>query len=192
MPGNYVPAIVAAQQGIPLAEQVGNAQSQRRLQATLGSVYLYLEDYPAALPVLQAVLNSGEKAGDQQAMMSLLNALGTLYSKRKNWPQSVHYFARAQQVATAQHDEVNGTINAVNLADVYRLQGDYKRARVHGLRAYHRALTNQDAYSLPFAELLLAQFYQATHQPDSAIVLARQSLKKAQQGKYSGCQPSAS
>ncbi|OUJ76381.1 hypothetical protein BXP70_03285 [Hymenobacter crusticola] len=181
MQGNYAPAIVAAQRGIPLAEQANDAQTKRRLQATLGSIYLNLEDYKAALPILQAALKNGQQAGDQQVVMSMQNALGTLYTKQKNWPEALHYYEQAQQVAAAEHDEVNSAINETNVADVYRLQGSYKQARAHGLRAYRRALAANDTYTLPFAELLLAQVYQAVHQLDSAITLANKSLERAQQ-----------
>ncbi|WP_324673827.1 ATP-binding protein [Hymenobacter sp. GOD-10R] len=181
MQGNNASAIVAAQQGIPLAEQANDAQTKRRLQATLGSIYLNLEDYKAALPILQAALKNGEQAGDKQVMMVMQNALGTLYTKQKNWAPALHYFERAQQLAIGEHDDVNRTIDEINMADVYRLQGNYQQARFHGLRAYARAVAGKDNYSLPFAELLLAQVYQAVHQPDSAIALASKSLERARQ-----------
>jgi len=181
MQGNYAPAIVAALRGIPLAEQANATQTKRRLQATLGSLYLNLEDYKAALPILQAALKNGKQAGDHQVVMSMQNALGTLYTRQKNWSAALRSYEQSQQVADEQHDEVNGTINEVNMADMYRLQGKYQQARFHGLRAYARAVAGKDMYSLPSAELLLAQVYQAVHQPDSAIALASKSLQWAQQ-----------
>jgi hypothetical protein len=51
--GNPVPALTAGLLGLPLAEQAGDRKTYRRLQATL---YVKLEDYPTAIPILQAAL----------------------------------------------------------------------------------------------------------------------------------------
>jgi two-component system NtrC family sensor kinase len=181
MQGNYAPALTSALKGVSLAEKAGDQQTQTRLQATLGTLYARIEDYSAAKVAMQAALNLGEKMGDRQVVLTMLTELGALYLNEKNWALCLRYYNLALQEARQQKDVVNEAIQEVNLADVYRRQGNYAQAKAHALRARALAVANHDAYSLPYAELALALVFQLTNQPDSALILGQRSLQLARQ-----------
>src|SRR5205823_6462783 len=119
-----------------------------------------IEDYSAAKVAMQAALNSAEKTGDKQVVMTMLTELGALYLNQKNWAFCLRYYTRALQEARQQKDVVNEAIQEINLADVYRRQENYAQAKDHALRARALAVANHDTYSLPYAELALALVFQ--------------------------------
>ena len=179
--GNPIPALNAAIQGLHLAEQVGDFRVQTQIRATMGNIYIQMGDYQNASPMLRTVLKVGAQQGDQRVVAVALNLLGCACQMQKKWALARTYYLRAAQLNRHLGDAENEAINETNLAVLYEEQGDHAQALMHGFRARTLAYTHHDDYNLPATELALARTYLATQQPDSAIALAENGLRRSQQ-----------
>ncbi|MVN79278.1 tetratricopeptide repeat protein [Hymenobacter sp. HMF4947] len=179
--GNPVPALTLGLRGLRLAEQAGDPQILCRLQATLGTLYTNLEDYPAALALSRAALQSAQQVHDSVMIGATLGNIGNNYAGQKQWPQALRYYQQAQAIHRQLHDEVNKDVQGVNIADVYRQQGRYALARATARRVYASIVARHSTRELPIIQVTLADVYDKLGQPDSALALARPSFALAQQ-----------
>lgn len=179
--GRPAAALTAALEGRRLAEQTRDRQTLMYLKVTLGSIYLQAEDYENALPALRAGLASAERLGDQSVVASALDQLGNMYRAQRKWLPAQRYFLRSAHLNRKLGDTQNETQDEINLAALFEEQGQHSQALSHGFRARTLAYLHHDDYSLPTAELALARTYLATQQPDSAIALAKNGLRRSQQ-----------
>lgn len=179
--GNPSPALRAALQGLHLAEQAGSFRVQAQIRATIGNIYIQMGDHQNALAMLRTVLETGFQHNDQRVVAMALNLLGNAYRMQKKWTLARTYYLRAARLNRHLSDAENEAINETNMAVLYEEQGDHAQALTHGFRARTLAYTHHDDYNLPATELALARIYLATQQPDSAIALAENGLRRSQQ-----------
>ena len=178
--GDLATALRAAFQGLRYAEQAHSRVNQLRLQTCLADIYLQLEDYNHALPVLRASLKNAQALGDQHVVAVVLTLLANVYQHQKKWPQALAYYQRSVQLNRRLGDLRSVTIDETSVADLYEQQGDYQQALQHGQRARAAARASHDAYSLPRAELALARAYLRLGREDSAIALAQHGFDLSQ------------
>jgi two-component system NtrC family sensor kinase len=179
--GNPVPALTLGLRGLRLAEQAGDPKILCRLQATLGTLYTNLEDYPAAISLTRAAQRSAQQVHDSVMIAVALGSLGSIYAGQKQWPEALRYFQQAQEIERQLHDEVNKDVQGVNIADVYRQQGRYALARATARQTYASIVARHSTRELPGIQWLLADVYDKLGQPDSALALAQPSFAHAQQ-----------
>jgi two-component system NtrC family sensor kinase len=181
MQGNYVPALTLGLQGLRLAEQAGDPKILGRLQVTLGQLYGDLEDYPAAIPLLQAGRQNTQQAHDSMTVLGALTALSNVYAAQKKWPQSLRCSQQALTLVRQLHDEGSQLLQEGNIADTYRQLVRYALARAYARQAYARIVATHDTKQLPNIQVTLAEVYDQLGQPDSAFAFAQPSFALAQQ-----------
>ena len=171
--GDPAAALRAALQGLRYAEQTGNRTNQIRLRTTIAGIYVQMGNYQDALPMLRTTLRNAQAQGDQHTVASVLSLLANAYQQQKNWPQALAHYQRAIQLNRRLGDLRSVSIDETSLVELYEQRGDYQQALRHGRAARAAALSNDDAYNLPAAELALARAHLLLGRPDSAIVLAQ-------------------
>ena len=178
--GDLATALRAAFQGLRYAEQAHSRVNQIWLQNCIADIYVKLEDYQDALPMLQASLKNAQALGDQHVVASVLTLLANAYQLQKKWPQALAYYQRSVTLNRRLGDLASVTIDETSLADLYEQQGNYEQALRHALQARDVARISHDAYNLPRAELTLARAYLRLGRDDSAIVLAQHGFRLSQ------------
>ena len=126
-------------------------------------------NYAEALPLLRSVLKTGQQTADYQLVLSCLGDLGHVYQTLKKWLQVLRCYRRALRLSQQVGDKQGEAGFETSLAAVY------------GLRARRLVRTNNDSYTLPSVELILARAYLMAHQTDSVLALAHHALALSQQ-----------
>jgi tetratricopeptide (TPR) repeat protein len=180
--GNYPQAIAYHQQGLALAQQIGQLTTQGQTLGNLGNAYLSLGDIASAQHYYTRHLTVAQSNGDREAEGKALGNLGNLYRIQGDYPQALDLLTQRLQIAQT-HGDVQGEENAWgNLGTVYLLQQDYAQAidcqerslalaQAIGHRAGEgRALGNLGAIFQAMQQPLTAiAYYEALHQISQEI-----------------------
>jgi tetratricopeptide (TPR) repeat protein len=177
--GNFPQALHNAQQGLALAEELGDAKWLVLTNMQLGNICTNLGEYDKAQRYLQTGQRLAEQAADELGISQGLRGLGLLYRTQGQWGAARSYYEQDAALARRNGDTPGAVAEEVNIADMHERQGHYPEAFATG-RQVLRRLTELDMVGyIPFAQLVLARAHLHTSRPDSALHYAQPAWRPA-------------
>jgi two-component system sensor histidine kinase/response regulator len=124
---------------------------------------------------LQA-LRISDSLGTEELTGRLYDALGILYMERGDNPRARDYFNKSLQIARQYNSNVIILSLLVNLAEVYKKNGEYDSAIACNMRAADLAKGGADSLSLAIALFNIGDNYVRKKQPSVALDYLQRSL----------------
>lgn len=155
--GEYHAALTAMQQALAIDEKAFGLDDLTvlELRDRYADVYIDLEDYAAAKPILEETLARTEKKlGPSHPLLAhQLQNLGITARHQREFSKALEYFWRSEKIREqiyGLHNSVTGTV-FVNIGNVYDEEGDYP----HALEAFQRGLNILEETEGPYHEWVL-------------------------------------
>ncbi len=178
----YVEAVQAWQQALPLYQDSGDIRGGINCLGKLGTLYQSLGQYQQAITVHQRALAFSKKIKYLRGEASALSSLGQVCTLLGQYDRAISCYHESLEIA----DKTNfrtAKVNGLNhLGQVHYVLGEYDQA----LDYHQQALKLAKQYDLSFAHAHsinnIAHTYGALNQFDPAIKFYRQALKQFQEG----------
>jgi tetratricopeptide (TPR) repeat protein len=135
--GNARIALAPAEQAYLLCEQIGSATLSAQACGNMGTVYIYLADYPRALEYYTRSLDFYEQSGDMAGVARHTSNIGLVYSNLSQYPRALEYYERSLKCFSELGNKNGMATTLSNMGIVYMQTSDYTRA----LEYYHQALS---------------------------------------------------
>ncbi len=158
------------EQGLKLLGEFPTTTALQRLQATLLDNFCWCAAQTAqpasAIEYGKESLQLFQTIGWQQGEAEVLNCLGMVYQQIGDYAQAQDYFARAAQVATAIHSNVELVCALIKSSELLRLHGDPASAIAQLLQALTLTTSQKQLFE---CHLLLAELYEDAEQYAAAL-----------------------
>ncbi|HEX5002532.1 MAG TPA: tetratricopeptide repeat protein [Bacteroidia bacterium] len=139
-------AMLMAQKGLALSEQIGYVTGEIVNLNLTGSIYNVTGNYPKALEILLSALKKSESTGDQENISRLMTSVGIVYAYEGDQRQCIDYNLKALKIAEQNNFENRKAVNLLNIGDGFEKLDILDSALAFTNRAYELAvkLNNED------------------------------------------------
>lgn len=138
--GRFAEALPLLDRIRPIAETSADPVLRVAFLRVYGQLQALRGDYAEAVPALHAVIEQfGQQPGIELTVATEM--LGAVYAYMGDFAQALELIDGAYQRSEAMHDQAALAAGEGYLAAVYHMQGDWPRARQHGLRTIEMSRT---------------------------------------------------
>jgi CHAT domain-containing protein/predicted negative regulator of RcsB-dependent stress response len=179
LPRRPVESIAAFEQGLQIAEALGNDHIAEEADLGLGFVkFTVQDDYVRSIPYDESARARAARTGDRVIEAAALANLGVVYDRIGNGTRAIPYMRRAVELYRAAGNTRGVLRNLRNLAEIEALWRRYDDAE-NDLRQLDKLLqTSSDARTSAFIELTRANIAVARKQTAEADVRIAAALEK--------------
>ena len=149
----------------------------------IGSIYLDLNNYEEALPILKNTLSLAEKTQDGIWIIYTSHGLGKLYLKEKNYESARLVFEEAMDVANKTGLPWLVASAETELANYYFETGNYKESEILHTRAIEARIGNRLLGGAITNYIRLGEIKIKQSQPGDALAVLNKGLALAEQIK---------
>lgn len=137
----YQEAAATAREALPFAR---SPLLQAAVTGSLGNALSGLGELDEALALFESTWKALHDLGDPAHQVTYKRAVGTILSKRKQYPEAIAHLEKALEIATAYHLDGHATLCLGLLAQTHGEAGTFEQA-YHYLREYHQRILDQKA-----------------------------------------------
>ncbi len=182
--GRYAEALNYCYRG----RAMGAVGNERRFHTTLtiqaGSIYSRMGEFAKARTLLLAALAISREHDYPDRMNLILHELGELSRHQARWPAARRYYEASLGVSRRLNDLPDMLATELKLAEVEQQQGHPDRALALGYGVLRQARLASLVSLIPRAQVVLAQTFLRSNQPDSAIGYARRGWEGSRQMRF--------
>ncbi|WBL22660.1 tetratricopeptide repeat protein [Zunongwangia sp. HRR-M8] len=172
--GNYLKALEHQNRSLSLYTEAKDRLGIATVNENIGSVYEDLEQFEKALKFFQ-ISNSLFNELNHKGRINVLNNLADVYRKTGDYTNAMTFTNRALKLAELFEDRHQIESAHKDLARLYALMGEFKKAYDH--RLIYEELQEEGFYSQNFKQLNTLQTIFDTKQKESEIALLKQENK---------------
>lgn len=173
-------ALLMSQKGLDLAKKIDFKMGLARCYFTIGALFYYKSDYPAALSYYLKTLKIGEEIGLARTISSSCFNIGMVYFDLGNYQQATSYFQKALRIAYKAKDQQLIASVLGYMGEICIVQKKYNLA----LKYKHKSLTinrkikslsgvADDLHSIGVISLTKSEF-------DTSLLYVQEALKNYQ------------
>jgi serine phosphatase RsbU (regulator of sigma subunit)/Tfp pilus assembly protein PilF len=133
--GSYDTAMLYANSGLQLAQQLNNKKEIVNAYNNIGVVYRNKGNYSNAIDNYFKSLEIAEDIKNDKQIAAVSGNIGVVYAMQKKYPQALDYFSKALKKSEEQGNKSGIARFLANLGVVYSLQQDNAKALNYYLRA---------------------------------------------------------
>ncbi|MBN8821492.1 MULTISPECIES: tetratricopeptide repeat protein [unclassified Spirosoma] len=133
-------AMQCARKGLQIAQRIGYARGEARIQNRIGTIFRLTGNFDQALTAHLTSINIAEANQDKDALARTYNNLGNLYIEQNNWTQAIRYLQKALALAEELKDSDLKQIVLTNLGYDYISQSRLDSALKYTTIAYQEAV----------------------------------------------------
>jgi two-component system, NtrC family, sensor kinase len=174
--GNYVKALEAHLASIKVAENNNDDDGLARTFNNIGILYSEQKDSQKAILYFNKAKTIAQKLNNQNLLRISYSNLGTDYALLKQLDSAKIYTEKGYKMAVQQKaDNIN--VLLMDLGSIYALKGYYSQSLAYfkGSLPYSKLVEDNRTLSHTYFEM--ANVFNKTNVPDSAIYYAKKSLK---------------
>lgn len=134
---NYTDAINRYEQGLEIAEQIGDEEGIAKTVIAIGGIRTKLGEYAEAMKLVQRGRQLSEKQNDRSILVSALVAISGLEERQSRYPEALQIANQALQIAQETKNEQSLAAAYRSVGHCYYYQGQFKIA----LENYRQSLT---------------------------------------------------
>jgi signal transduction histidine kinase len=178
---NYKEALKSSEMALRYAIEV---KSNTRLAGGylgMGNIYVYQQNYEAALENYQKALPLYEKNGPAVMFTTSLCNIGICLKNLKQYKEAIGYINRAIHISDSMKQTLNLWNFYLNITDMYFLAGDTKMAEQSAFNSLRYAEMNKNEVQISLANICVAELYVKMMKYKQAIDYAVRGYKIAQQ-----------
>ena len=172
--GNYLKALDHQNKSLALYTEAKDRLGIAIVNENIGSVYEDLEQFEKALKFF-TISNTVFSELNHKARINVVNNLADVYRKTGDYENAMIYTNRALKLAELFEDHHQIESAHKDLARLYALMGEFKKAYDH--RLIYEQLQEEGFYSQNFRQLNTLQAIFDTKQKESEIALLKQENK---------------
>ncbi|MEV4343001.1 tetratricopeptide repeat protein [Actinoplanes sp. NPDC049596] len=146
--GSYADTLAMARQHLSMAAEAQDLSAMSAALNHLGLVHLNTGRLKEALDHLRRALATAEEADDRHWILHAANNLGWASLRGADHVQAIASYGRALAVARDIGARHTGAVIVGNMSEIYRDQGDYRRARTCVMYSLRVAVELGDASSV--------------------------------------------
>ncbi|WP_421656669.1 CHAT domain-containing protein [Leptothermofonsia sp. ETS-13] len=177
--GQLETAVKSWQQALVLFRQAQDQAGEGMVLANLGAVYIRLERYREAIPLLESYLPIAQSLNDKQGEAQALGNLGIAYEALGNYGSAIATQKQAGKLMLALGDRRSLGQVLLNLGNTFEAVGDYDNAKAAYQQSLKIARKMGDRIGEGIALGNLGAVYANLGQTKEAIAAHEQSLKLA-------------
>lgn len=125
---NFSKAFEKYLEALKLAEETGNSEQRGYSLINLGNLYLYQTNYQGAIKYFIQALDQAQSLADKRMVGYCFLNLGRSYKGISEFGQAELYFTQSIQIRKDLGDVYGSFAAEIDLAEVYLLEGDLKKA----------------------------------------------------------------
>jgi len=135
----------------------------------LGILYIKKGFYTSAQRHLLASLNLAKKVNDPQGLIGYFNNIGLIYKEQNKLDQAIKYYNECIKLQLKDPVKYQISYTYLNIAEIYRLKGNYKKAIEIATLGLNEALADKDSLSTANNFSLLGNIYMDLNRFDDAL-----------------------
>jgi signal transduction histidine kinase len=168
-------------QSLALAEKDGDAPRVMECLNIVGADQFHLLQFDAAARTWQRALDLAVQAGEVRMEAGLLNNLGILANKRKDYAEAERQFGKALVLWDRLGDRKGVADLHNNLGMTWQARGDYRQAEAFFLKALPTKESSGNLRSLAGTLHNLAELYWTWGRPDQGLPYLRRATALAEE-----------
>lgn len=165
------------EQALGIFEELGFEEGVYRVVNNLGTIHLYLSNYPKATEYFEKSLGISRKLGDAKGESAALNNLGGVHSALFDHEKALAYFQQALDIRKRVGDPAGESESNNNLGTAYAELGKYSEAVKCYENAFQVAKGLQDLKSEATALNNLGNLHKLRGQYSDAVESYKKSLE---------------
>lgn len=127
---DYENAINCFLQAVKQFELIGNNNGLCNVNASLGLLFRYTNQYDKSLSYYKKALDWAESIKDTTTILGLLNNIGNVFIELKQPQNSMKYYKRIYDIFIIMNNKIGAARAAKSIADCYNKMGNYKLAEI--------------------------------------------------------------
>lgn len=174
--GDLPNAMTNANRLTKLANELNNAEYIGKAHYITGNVYVYTNNFHAALENYLKALDYASLNDDYELQSPLLNNIGEIYNKLGDYEKSKKYYEASIEFGE-KIDDIQGIgTSYMNLAEIFFIQGDIEKAKQILAKALKINYDTDDYIGIAYAVSLQADILYRENNANEAIKLLKESL----------------
>ncbi len=164
-------------QALQISEEIADTNGIARSNYSLASIFYYQQQYDEALSYYENAYRLGQLVDNGRLIYSCLAAIGSVYEKKGDMEQSLHYNQRSLQMATEISYSFGVAYAYGNLGANYWLLGEFKKAENYYLKSLQMKEELGDKWGAIGGNYGLGDTYISWGFPDQAIAIISVGLE---------------
>lgn len=177
--GSYSRSLEAHLASVAIAQTIHDTDALARTYNNLGNLYSEQKNTPKAIDYYQQTAQFATRLNDLGLKRIALSNIGSEYALQNQLDSALAYTRTAYQSALSLKAK-DSQIELMVLANIYKRMGRNELALRYYRTSIPVSMAVKNDRTLSQTYLEMAQVFQATTRPDSAIVYAEKSLQLAQ------------
>lgn len=129
--GNFAEARRLFKEQAEFFERIGHLTKRAYAYYGWAESCYFLKDFSEAVRLYKVCLDAARDLKNEEILLHAFNGLGNIAYRQKEWDKAIENYQNALELAQHQANLDVSVAIAVNLAIVYRIQGDRGRARLY-------------------------------------------------------------
>lgn len=171
----YDKAIKSMKPAIESFERINDQYRLARTYETLGNIYREVGKDSLSLEYQQKSLSLNREINDLAGISSSLNDLGNTYKSLYDYDKALYFYTQSLEVG----DSIHKSTTLGNMAEVYGLQGNYKKAEKYFQKALLLREQEQDLKAIANILTDLGQLYLNQNRIPKAHEMLNKALEVA-------------
>ncbi|APQ15992.1 adenylate/guanylate cyclase domain-containing protein [Maribacter hydrothermalis] len=126
--GNYSEALASYNEGLEIAEKIGNKIGAADILTKMGYIYHDNEDVVKALVYYQNSLKIYEEENDLDGQGSIYNEFGNIYLSRGEYDKALDYYQKSIAINIELNEEEDNSSMYINIGNLYLDKSDFQQA----------------------------------------------------------------
>ncbi len=151
---DYSKGLSKFNKSLEVAEKYNRPDLRVRAINEISNIYIFQKKYEPALKLKKEAIKISEQKDMKDLLSYCLNDIAIIFSFKKEYKKALFYLTKSRELAENESDIRGIVISDMNIADLYKREGDYSKS----IEIYNRALIMAKEHDLKIEIMKVSEY----------------------------------